>query len=97
MKIGFFTVTEWITLLTFVSGIIFGFAKLYALLQSILKRLDDLVVNFSESKNDRAILHKELEDLRLDISEYRTKSEEKFKTIFNKLQMLERRERGNDK
>lgn len=85
MRIGFFTVTEWIAVITFLSGLIYGFAKLYSSLQSILSKLETLVMNFDESKNDRAVLHREIDQLRLDFTQQKTSVDERFKTLFRNL------------
>ncbi|MBL1228125.1 hypothetical protein IW492_02620 [Enterococcus sp. BWB1-3] len=97
MTIGFFTVTEWIALVGFISGLFFSFAKLYSTLQSILKQLKDLNANFDESKSDRKILHQELNRLRLDFTKQKTSVDEQFKTAFKNIAEIARRiERGND-
>ena len=98
MKIGFFTVTEWIAVLGFLSGLFFSFAKLYSTLQSILNKLEALVLNFDESKNDRAILHREIDQLRLDFTQQKTSDDERFKTIFRNLsELAQTKERRNSR
>ena len=85
MKIGFFTITEWVAVIGFLSGLFFSFAKLYSTLQSILNKLETLVSNFDESKNDRAVLHREIDQLRLDFTQQKTSVDERFKTVFRNL------------
>lgn len=57
MKILWFTLTEWIALITFLGGVIFALMKFYSVLMSILNQLEVITKGLSDSQQDRTSLH----------------------------------------
>lgn len=94
MKLGFFTITEWVAVLGFVSGLFFSFAKLYSTLQSILSKLETLVLNFEDSKQDRALLHREIDQLKLDVAQQKIQVNEQLKSAFKNIGDIAKYEYG---
>lgn len=60
-------------------------------IKDLNKSIDLFTSQMSESKSDRAAIHNEIDELRLEITKLATSHEERFVNIFKRLDRLEQK------